>query len=102
MRVEPHVDWIKHAFSYEFQVGGHDRFYVERRTDETWAVVLDGFCLDTSVDGFVYEPSPSNRDEDFLKTTRFQSKEAAYEALQGWLARWERGPRGDWRKKCQP
>lgn len=48
---------------------------VEERGDDSWAVKKMGSCL--NVDGeWEYEPSPSNREDDFLERCRFTEEEA--------------------------
>jgi hypothetical protein len=81
-------EWDKHATQYTFKEGPRDRFVIEARNfnaegiPNSWAVACDGFVLCTKVWDFVYEPFPSSRTTEFLESTRFTSREAAWEALQ--------------------
>lgn len=52
-----------------------ERIYVDWRDDGKWAVVSDGFVLDTAGE-WVYEPRPSNRSDEFIERTRFKLSDA--------------------------
>lgn len=45
-------------------------------TKNLWAIVYRDLVWDNKENTFIYEPSPSNRSEDFLKNTRFILEEA--------------------------
>jgi hypothetical protein len=45
---------------------------------DLWAIYSGGNVLDKSANEFTYEPSPSNRDEQFFKDCRFSTAEEAY------------------------
>lgn len=51
------------------------------RNDDSWAVIrgrfMDGGMVWHATDGWVYEPSPSNRTDEFKRDTRFPLAEAA-------------------------
>lgn len=51
---------------------------IEKRNREKnlWAVVRTSFVWSKQEKRFVYEPSPSNRDDGFLEHTRFEFQEA--------------------------
>lgn len=49
--------------------------YVEWRGDDRWAVTHIGKCFDKDGNS-EYEPSPSNRENDFIERTRFPLNEA--------------------------
>lgn len=55
--------------------------------EERWAIYWGSFCLSREVDDFVYECIPSNRDDKFLKDTRFDSAEEAFDFLAEWRVR---------------
>lgn len=57
-----------------------DTASIERRGEDAWAVVDGGLVLNQTGE-WEYEPSPSNRDEAFLKRARFRTAE---EALDVW------------------
>jgi hypothetical protein len=48
---------------------------VSHRGGDRWAVLSGGFCLGTD-GGWDYEPSVSNRDDDWLATHRFDEQTA--------------------------
>jgi hypothetical protein len=54
---------------------------------ESWAV-MDGerFSLSKDEYAFTYEPHPSNRDDEYLKATRFRSPGQALRYLKRWKA----------------
>lgn len=74
--------WLERAS--QFEVDG-ERFStstdINRRSqiDGTvlWAVNRGPFVLSKNRNEFILEPQPSSRDGDFLKDTRFDSKEEA-------------------------
>lgn len=68
------TDWL--AFATRFELKG---VKIEKRSTkpgvDSWAILLDGEVLNK--DGtWEYEPSPSNRDDDFIARTRFTRDEA--------------------------
>lgn len=56
----------------------HFRVYVRWTGADTWAVVWMGECWNGS--GWEWEPSPSNREDDFLTRCRFTLEEACRHA----------------------
>lgn len=46
-----------------------------------WAVVMDDYWCLGKDDQYHWEPQPSNRTDEFIALTRFDTLEAAYEAL---------------------
>lgn len=84
--------WLDHASSFEFRIK-HDAhefndtiFEIASRGRGRWAVVFHGSVLDKKINGFVYEPLSSSRDDKFFKACRFDSKEDALKALQKFVA----------------
>ena len=61
-------------------------FISARRNSSTgqtkWVIEEMGFVIDKNTGRFVYEPLPSNRDDEFIARTRFDSVEEAYEWFQ--------------------
>ncbi len=53
----------------------HYAITVEYRSDGMWAVCSGGFCLGTDGE-WEYEPSSSNRDDDWLASHRFDEQTA--------------------------
>ena len=53
--------------------------------ENVWAVRKNGCCLNKKYKGFEYEPSPSNREEDFFKNCRFSSPSEALDCFRLWL-----------------
>lgn len=53
----------------------HYAITVSHRGDGRWAVLSGGFCLGTDGE-WDYEPSPSNREDDWLATHRFDEQTA--------------------------
>jgi hypothetical protein len=51
---------------------------------ESWAVMDGNMCLSRDAEEFVYEPHPSNRDEEYLKDTRFPEPGEALRYLNRW------------------
>lgn len=92
------VDWEKHVDVYSFEKEQR-RFTIERRSKSTWVVGgSDRFVLDPEIIEFIYESFPSNRTEEFIKKTRFNTKEEAYRQLERYWETHERiGP--VWRRK---
>lgn len=68
-------------YEVKFHTFINHRVYVESREQGKWVVTTgDSSCLNT--DGhFEYEPSPSNRVEEFLARTRHSSPEDALAAF---------------------
>lgn len=66
----------------------HIRYTIELRESdqgERWVIKEGGrACLSKSLGEFVYEPMPSNRTDDFLDDTRFNSMEEAMIFLEKW------------------
>jgi hypothetical protein len=53
---------------------------INGKTGETkWVIEEMGFVIDKKSGKFVYEPLPSDRDDNFIARTRFNSVEEAYE-----------------------
>lgn len=84
--------WLDHASHFQFRIK-HDEhefndtvFEIATRGLGRWAVVFHGSVLDKKINGFVYEPLSSSRDDKFFKACRFDSKEAALKALQKFVA----------------
>ena len=64
------------------QIDGAD-VIVAWRGEDRWAITHAGWTLGLSNDGayiWDYEPSPSNRDEDYLSRSRFSLAEAFHHA----------------------
>ncbi len=103
------INWENHATQYSFhhfiEVDGEsvksDTFFIERRGGNQWAVLRDGWVLDFTADEFIYESFPSEMKEDFIRRTRFSTRQLAYTALQQYLRKWERLP-GGWRLREEP
>ena len=55
---------------------------VEKRGDEKWCVLVFGQSVLDKDMNRIYEPSPSNRSEEFIKSTRFSLNDAFYLALE--------------------
>lgn len=64
------------AKAVKFEIG--EDIYVEKRS-ALWAVIRNGFCLNTD-DEFEYEPFPSSRTEEFFQRTRFELNDALHRA----------------------
>lgn len=61
---------------------GLDELYVfiEERGENSWALKIQNECL--AKDGTLeYEPSPSNRSDDFIKRCRFSTPEEALDCF---------------------
>lgn len=95
------VKWEEHASVYLFEVAQRT-FTIERRSKTTWVVASFGFVLDPGLIEFVYESMPSNRTDEFIKATRFKTKEEAYAQLQRYLETHERKGPGWIRKASAP
>lgn len=70
------------AAAYTYQVGGDEgakrsagRISVEHRGGDSWAVVDGCMCATRDLE-WIFEPSPSNREDDFVARTRFPFNEA--------------------------
>ena len=65
----------------KYSVGKDDfGIFIEMRGENSWAVTFCGEVMDNNGE-FEYEPSPSNRDEEFKKKYRFKSPEEAFSVL---------------------
>ena len=53
--------------------------------ENVWAVRNHGCCLNKKYNEFEYEPSPSNRDDDFIENCRFKSPSEALESFRLWI-----------------
>jgi len=96
-QLEPHVDVTRYEVSI-LPLGHRERsswtLTVEYRGPDSWAVLWGGMAL-SSNDGFDYEPSSSNRDDDYKATHRFPLAQAILRAkrvapkltVNGWTAR---------------
>lgn len=65
-------------------------FTIEFRGPSGWALLHNSFVYSKSEMDFVYEPSPSNRDNEFIKDTRFNTVPLAYITYKKVLRRWKR------------
>lgn len=72
MSEEHHIYFRPSAYNIEGLPSEHSRARLERRDPEKdcWAIIDAGFCLNTDGE-WEWEPSPSNRDADFIERTRF-------------------------------
>jgi hypothetical protein len=61
---------------------GRPNLTVELRGENSYAVCMDGAVFDKANFAFVFEPLPSNRDDEFKKDTRFSLQRALYIAKQ--------------------
>lgn len=63
--------------------------FIERRdyTEDRWAVISMGSCLNKESMQFVYERIPSSRDEEFISNHRFTLEEAK-KAVENLFAFW--------------
>lgn len=96
------INWEDHASVYTFEVEQRT-FTVERRSKSTWVVSSnDRFVLDPKLIEFVYESMPSSRTDEFIKATRFKTKEKAYAQLKRYLKTHERKGPGWVRKASAP
>lgn len=66
------------SMATKFTVGSDSNGEIEvaKRNADLWAVIRQGCCFDTEIGHFTYEPSPSNRTDEYLKHTRFSFSEA--------------------------
>lgn len=55
--------------------------YSEDGSVKTWAVSYQGYVLNKTTGEYDYEPTPSNRSENFLQEHRFSSSEEAFECF---------------------
>ena len=65
---------------YRYQSGG---ITIERRGDDQWAVCRHG-AVYASDGQWEYEPLPSNRDEEFIRRTRYNLHNAYEMAREAW------------------
>lgn len=65
---------VKYVLNEEFGI------YVDYRGPDSWAVSYGGMCMDFE-GNWDYEPSPSNRYEEWISTRRFRTPEAAEAAF---------------------
>lgn len=80
----PTPDWAQGLVVNEYQVDGQgypwDDIVLRRmpqgKGPDKWAIYKGGIVLDRS-GHFVYEPLPSNRDEDFMRRCRFDTPQEA-------------------------
>ena len=60
------------------------RMTIQQRGEHAWAVIDEcGFVLAKN-EQWDYEPTPSNRTEEFIRNTRFETPEQALEFLDDW------------------
>lgn len=59
---------------------------LRNRVRDEWAICFAGQCFDKSTLDFEYEALPSNRSDDFLANTRFNS---SFEAVSFWMENYE-------------
>lgn len=112
------MDWSVYAEKFSFYVGpipdpdgypnpedGNVDFYTFdiaccNVKHTLWAVLHRNWILDKTLNRFVYQPFSSNQDDEFRKSTRFKTREAAFKALQRYLSAHE--PKGPgWAKKTK-
>lgn len=78
---------LSHASHFDFEIKVSNKLYtykdeisINLRSNEDgikkWAICRNGFCWDAQIKRFICEPSPSNRDDEFLKFTRFSLDDA--------------------------
>lgn len=67
------------------RIGPDEHVTVERRGPDEWAVCRDHQVLNSSAE-WEYEPSPSNRGDDFIARTRFDFQRAVAAAQEVSLA----------------
>ena len=54
-----------------------DQLTVEARGNDRWTIVFGGTSVyDKDIDSFAFEPSPSNREKEFIQATRYTRDEA--------------------------
>jgi len=75
---------LKHATQFDFEYVNEKILSIRFRDANSWCVSLRGDCYDKKLKMFVWEPSPSNITDEFLRATRF-SLEDAIEIIQGQL-----------------
>lgn len=63
---------------------------VEKRSQDTWAIVGDGNCL-TKTNDWIYESMPSNRTEEFINDTRWSNAQDAIEFAEQHLINYPTG-----------
>lgn len=65
-----------------------NRIQIARRTSqegvERWAIINGNTCLSKAEQCFVFESMPSNRTDEFIDDTRFDSVDEAYAFLTKW------------------
>lgn len=64
--------------------GGHREVFLKRRDNahgqKKWIIFMDQFCLGKDLE-FHFERMPSSRTQEFIKNTRFESKQKAIQAF---------------------
>ena len=76
------INWLEMAS--EFTINKQERIKIKEREQIDgsikWVVYKDGSVMTKEAPGyFISEPFPSNRTEEFVKNTRFDTKEEAYD-----------------------
>lgn len=77
-------DFHKACLPVKYEIQGQDRIAIEARGYGHWAVTQGSFVLN-KLGEWEYEPMPSGRSEEFIKRTRWNSAEAAFEAFKTWF-----------------
>lgn len=74
------MDWLKLATEFSFDNDVTISARRQRDGSLSWSVVRMGFTLNTD-DEWEWEPSPSSRNEDYLRRNRYKTKEDALERM---------------------
>lgn len=78
---------LSHASQFDFDIERKqgdatykDELNIKLRSKENgkrrWAIYYHGNCWDNEIKQFIYEPGPSNRDDEFLMNTRYSLRYA--------------------------
>lgn len=68
---------LKHATQFDFDYIPKRKLSIKQRSSGLWSISLySDDCWDKELKMFVWEPEPSNRTDQFLRTTRFSLGEA--------------------------
>lgn len=80
--------WAEHGTVFQLDGGKPPYMLIEAREQRDgsrkWVVTQGGNCLRKDGD-WEWEASPSNRSEEFVQMTRWDSKEAAREFAEAWM-----------------
>jgi len=73
----------------KYLIEGEDRVYIEVRnlSKSKWVVSNDDYVMENNCGDFIYQPLPSNRDDEFKKTTEFDSVDEALAAYEKFHSR---------------